>query len=1184
MAGNITQLGIPLPVPVTAGGTSNTSATAYAPICGGITTTGHFQSASTGISTAGFVLTSNGSSALPSFQAGGSSNISITGDTGGALTSNAFTFTGGTTGLTFNGAVTTETLGGVLVVSNGGTGASTLTGVLIGNGTSPVTGNPITQFNVLVGDASNAIDSIAPSATSGVPLISMGSAMNPRFGTAVVAGGGTGVVTFTAYAPIVAGTTATGSLQQATTGFSTAGFILTSTGSSSIPTFQAPAASSISITGDSGGALTGNAFTFTGGTTGLTFAGAGHTETLGGVLIVANGGTGASTLSGVLIGHGTSPVTGNPVNQYDVLVGGASNAIVSITPSATVGIPLISMGSAANPAFGTAVVAGGGTGVVTFTPYAPIIGGNTSTNPLQQATTGFSTSGFILTSTGASSAPTFQAPAASSISITGDTGGALTGNAFTFTGGTTGLTFNGAVSTETLGGVLVVTNGGTGAATLTGVLIGNGTSPVTGNPVTQHDVLVGGASNAITSVAPSATVGIPLVSGGSAADPSFGTAVVAGGGTGAVTLTLNGVVVGNGTSAVQITAAGTTGQVLTGVTGSAPTFQALPATSITITGDTGGALAGNAFTFTGGTTGLRFNGAGTTETLGGTLIVANGGTGATTLTGVLIGNATSPVTGNPVTQHDVLVGGASNAITSVAPSATSGVPLISNGSAADPSFGTAVVAGGGTGVTTLTAYAPIVGGTTSTGAVQQATTGFSNSGWVLTSTGASSLPTFQALTAAVITVTGDTGGALSGSAFTFTGGTTGLKFNGAGTTETLGGTLVVANGGTGATTLTGVLIGNGTSPVTGNPVTQYDVLVGGASNAIVSVAPSATAGIPLISEGSSTNPAFGTAVVAGGGTGVTTFTAYAPIVAGTTSTGAVQQATTGFSTSGFILTSTGASSVPTFQAPAASVITITGDSGGAQTGNAFTFTGGTTGLTFAGAANTETLGGVLVVSNGGTGASTLTGVLIGNGTSPLTGNPVTQYDVLVGGASNAITSVAPSATAGIPLVSNGSASNPSFGTAVVAGGGTGVTTLTAYAPILAGTTSTGAVQQATTGFSTVGYVLTSTGSSSVPTWQPTGSELLSYTPVSVGPYIVLATDHYLGVTTSTIGITIVFPNAPATGRAYAVKDVAGLAATYNITLTTVGGLVNFDGATTFVMNTAYESVQLIFNGTSYEIY
>ena len=52
------------------------------------------------------------------------------------------------------------------------------------------------------------------------------------------------------------------------------------------------------------------------------------------------------------------------------------------------------------------------------------------------------------------------------------------------------------------------------------------------------------------------------------------------------------------------------------------------------------------------------------------------------------------------------------------------------------------VANGGTGVSTLTAYAPIFGGTTGTGAVQSGTVG--TSGQVLTSNGAGALPTFQA--------------------------------------------------------------------------------------------------------------------------------------------------------------------------------------------------------------------------------------------------------------------------------------------------------------------------------------------------------------------------------------------------------------------------------------------------------
>jgi hypothetical protein len=55
------------------------------------------------------------------------------------------------------------------------------------------------------------------------------------------------------------------------------------------------------------------------------------------------------------------------------------------------------------------------------------------------------------------------------------------------------------------------------------------------------------------------------------------------------------------------------------------------------------------------------------------------------------------------------------------------------------------VADGGTGVSALTAYAPIFGGTTGTGAVQSGTVG--TSGHVLTSNGPGALPTFQAAAA-----------------------------------------------------------------------------------------------------------------------------------------------------------------------------------------------------------------------------------------------------------------------------------------------------------------------------------------------------------------------------------------------------------------------------------------------------
>lgn len=61
----------------------------------------------------------------------------------------------------------------------------------------------------------------------------------------------------------------------------------------------------------------------------------------------------------------------------------------------------------------------------------------------------------------------------------------------------------------------------------------------------------------------------------------------------------------------------------------------------------------------------------------------------------------------------------------------------------------------------------------------------------------------------------------------------------------------------------------------------------------------------------------------------------------------------------------------------------------------------------------------------------------------------------------------------------------------VANGGTGVTSLTAYAPVFGGTTSTGAVQSGTTG--TAGQVLVSNGSGALPTFQNSATRLGSHT-------------------------------------------------------------------------------------------
>jgi hypothetical protein len=105
------------------------------------------------------------------------------------------------------------------------------------------------------------------------------------------------------------------------------------------------------------------------------------------------------------------------------------------------------------------------------------------------------------------------------------------------------------------------------------------------------------------------------------------------------------------------------------------------------------------------------------------------------------------------------------------------------------------------------------------------------------------------------------------------------------------------------------------------------------------------------------------------------------------------------------------------------------------------------------------------------------------------------------------------------------------------------------------------------------------------TFSSTSSMLANnYTNVNTSPYVVLATDYYLSVDCSGGPITVELPNAPTTKQIFIIKDRTGSAGTNNITLTTVGGVVTIDGSTSQVINTNYESMNVLFNGSGYEIF
>lgn len=118
-----------------------------------------------------------------------------------------------------------------------------------------------------------------------------------------------------------------------------------------------------------------------------------------------------------------------------------------------------------------------------------------------------------------------------------------------------------------------------------------------------------------------------------------------------------------------------------------------------------------------------------------------------------------------------------------------------------------------------------------------------------------------------------------------------------------------------------------------------------------------------------------------------------------------------------------------------------------------------------------------------------------------------------------------------------------------------------------------------------GSISTSAAGSTV-TITDSGAQFKSITSLdnTDSPYTVLSTDYYLSCDVSGGVLTIQLPDAPTTGRSFVVKDLTGDSETNNISVTTVSGVVTIDGQTTFPIDTDFESADIIFNGTSYEIF
>lgn len=413
-------------------------------------------------------------------------------------------------------------------------------------------------------------------------------------------------------------------------------------------------------------------------------------------------------------------------------------------------------------------------------------------------------------------------------------------------------------------------------------------------------------------------------------------------------------------------------------------------------------------------------------------------------------------------------------------------------------------------------------------------------------------------------------------------------------------------------------------------LTKFISSSGPGSGTVTSI--SASTGITLTPDPITTTGSVGLTipvVVTSGGTGAITLTNHGvllgqgtnPVVA--TAVGATGQVLTGV---------TGGD--PVWAAPAASSISLTGDTGGALVGSAFTIYADQASANAGATVAFNGVGTTLTFDVTDVSGNTIIGNQGGNATISGTGNTALGQAAL-----NALTSgdenVAMGGTAGNvlttgnnnTLVGTGAGLDLDTGSSNIAlGHGAALSytgaesnniiignagTLGDSAKIRIGTNGTqtathivgidgvnvgsvaevvtmsAAGDQLGTAVITAGANITVTpGANTITIAANSGSQVVNYVSVNNGasPYNALATDYYISADVTLGVVTIRLPNAPTTGRVFVVKDQVGLAATNNVTVTTVGGAVNIDGATSFVMNTAYQAAQFIFNGVSYEVY
>jgi hypothetical protein len=500
----------------------------------------------------------------------------------------------------------------------------------------------------------------------------------------------------------------------------------------------------------------------------------------------------------------------------------------------------------------------------------------------------------------------------------GPTGGGVT--SVNVSGGTTGLTTSGGPITSsgtiTLGGVLAVASGGTGATTEAGALTSLGAYPASnpnnytsnGGTVTSVSVTTAnGVSGTVTN--PTTTPAISLALG--AITPTLVAATgnvtgsnLSGSNTGDQTITLTGDVTGTGTGSFAATIANNAvtyakmqaASAVAKLIGSNASGTALGeitlGTNLSMSGSTlNAAVASGSVTSVnadGGTSGFSFTGGPVTSagtlSMTGTLVVASGGTGATSASGARTNLGLAIGTDIPALDGTGATGTWNIDVLGSAGTITSTLPINKGGTGATTAAGA---------LTNLGAYAASnpAGYTSNTGTV----TNVSASGGANISVATGSTTPVISQNAASSTQNGYmtstyaakldsmTSGA-SVSSVGVNGGTTGMSFTGGPITTsgsvTMTGTLAIANGGTGATTASAAITNLAGSATNG----QY--LRGDGSNVVMSTIQGVD--LPLISLSSGIT---GTLGVINGGTGQSNSFTNGQILIGNTTGGTLNKAT-----------------------------------------------------------------------------------------------------------------------------------------------------------------------------------------------------------------------------------------------------------------------------------------------------